>query len=187
MSYTDLTYKFKKIGKNVEIGRNVYFRYPDEVEIGNDVIIDDFCYFTTSVKLGNNIHIGPGCTVIGGKSSKFIMDNFSGMAAGTRVICSSDDFIKGPFTNPTIPIEYRPYCKVSSVHIKEHAILGTNTVIHAGIIIGEGAATGSFTLVTKDLEPWGVYTGIPSKKIKERPKNYILNETYRYLTEKKDN
>ena len=50
MGYTDVEYKFKKIGKNVQIGKNVYFRYPEEVEIGDNVIIDEFCYFTTKLK-----------------------------------------------------------------------------------------------------------------------------------------
>lgn len=30
MPYTDLEYKFKRIGKNVRIGRNVYFCYSSE-------------------------------------------------------------------------------------------------------------------------------------------------------------
>lgn len=30
--------------------KNVYFRYPEEIEIGDNVIIDEFCYFTTKWK-----------------------------------------------------------------------------------------------------------------------------------------
>ncbi|MHB0896064.1 MAG: acyltransferase, partial [Spirochaetales bacterium] len=82
MPYTDVEWKLKKIGKNVQIAKNVYFRYPEETIIGDNVIIDEFCYFTTSLTIGNNVHIAPMCSVIGGKSSKLIMEDFSGMAAG---------------------------------------------------------------------------------------------------------
>src|ERR1035437_7611191 len=102
MAYTDLNCKFKKIGKNVEIGRNVYFRYPDLIEIGDNVIIDDFCYFTAALQIESFIHIGPHCSIIGGKLGKLIMENFSGLSAGCRIICSSDDYLGSGLTNPTI-------------------------------------------------------------------------------------
>lgn len=180
MSYTDVEYKFKKIGTNVQIGKNVYFRYPDEVEIGNNVIIDEFCFFTTSVKLSDYVHIAPSCTIIGGKKSQFIMASFSAMGAGTRVICASDDFVKGPFGSP-VPIEFRPNCVVSKVELEKHTIIGTNTVIHPGVIIKEGAVTGSLTLVTKSLDPWGVYIGIPAKFVKFRDRDYILESEKKFL------
>lgn len=180
MPYTDVEYKFKKIGKNVQIGRNVYFRYPNEVEIGDNVIIDDFCYFTTAVNLGNFIHISASCSVIGGKNSQFIMKDFSALGAGTRIICASDDFVKGPFGSP-VPIEFRPNCKVSHVIIEKLAIIGTNSVIHPGVTVSEGAVTGSMTLVTKSLEPWGVYIGIPAKYIQSRDKESILKAEYEFL------
>jgi galactoside O-acetyltransferase len=108
MAFTDLKFKFKKIGNNVEIGSNVYFRYPELVEIGDNVIIDEFCYFTTALNIGNYVHIGPHCTSIGGRNSKLIMSDFSGLSAGCRIICGSDDYKNG-LTNPNIPNEFTSY------------------------------------------------------------------------------
>ncbi|MCC2624736.1 MAG: acetyltransferase (isoleucine patch superfamily) [Burkholderiales bacterium] len=181
MAFTDVEYKFKKIGKNVQIGRTVYFRYPEEVEIGDNVIIDEFCYFTTAVKIGNYVHIAPSCSIIGGKESELIMSDYSGLAAGTRVLCGSDDYVNGPFTNPTIPAEFRPNTKKGKVVVAKHAIIGTNVVIHPNVKIGEGAAVGSLSLVTKDLEAWQVYAGIPAKIIKARNKELILDGENRFL------
>lgn len=173
MAFTDVEYKFKKIGKNVQIGKNVYFRYPEAVEIGDNVIIDEFCYFTTSLKIGNYIHIAPSCTVIGGIQSELIMEDYTVIAAGSRVICGSDDYVNGPFTNNTIPAQFRPHAKSSRVIIKKHAAIGTNVVIHPGVTIAEGTAIGSMSLITKDLEPWKVYAGIPAKIVKDRNKESI--------------
>lgn len=174
MSYTDVEYKFKKIGKNVTIGKNVYFRYPEEVELGDDVIIDDFCYFTTALTIGNYVHIGPHCTVIGGRKTRLQMEDFSGLSAACRIVCGSDDYING-LTNPNIPVEFRGATKVGTTYMGRHAVLGTNTVVHPLVHIAEGAATGSLTLVTKDLEPWKIYVGSPAVAKKDRNKNSITN------------
>ena len=107
MSYTDVKYKFKKIGKNVQLGKNIYFRYPEKIEIGDNVIIDDFSYFSTSLVIEDYVHISPFCSVIGGIKSKLVMREFSGLSAGCRIICGSDDYSGIGLTNPTVTKKYR--------------------------------------------------------------------------------
>ena len=187
MSFTDVEYKFKKIGKNVIIGKNVYFRYPESIEIGDNVIIDEFCYFTTALIIEDYVHISPHCTVIGGRGSQLIMREFSGLSAGCRVICGSDDYSGEGLTNPTVPLKYRLKSKSTIVEIKKHAVIGTGSVIHPAITVGEGAATGSITLVTKDLEDWWIYMGIPAKKFKERDRDNILKLERELKNESKNN
>ena len=173
MSYTDVEYKFKKIGKNVQIGKNVYFRYPELIEIGDNVIIDDFCYFTTAVLIGSYVHLGPQCTVIGGKGATFIIDDFAGLSAGCRIVCGSDDYLGDGLTNPTIPADFRASLVISTVRVDKHAVVGTGAVVHAAVHIGEGAAVGSLSLVNKDLAPWTVNVGIPTRVVKARESEII--------------
>jgi galactoside O-acetyltransferase len=182
MGYTDVEYKFKKIGKNVSIGRNVYFRYPELIEIGDNVVIDEFCYFTTKMSIGSFVHIATSCTSIGGKTSEIIMKDFSGLSAGCRLVCGTDDYTNA-LTNPTIPVKYRGEVKTGSIILNKHVILGTNTVVHPNIEINEGAATGSMTLVTKDLDNWSIYTGVPAKFFKKRNKDQILKLEKLFLDE----
>lgn len=174
MAYCDIEYKFKRIGKNVTIGKNVYFRYPEETVIGDNVIIDEFCYFTSALEIEDYVHIGPHCSSIGGRESKLIMRSFSGFSAGVKVICGSNDFLGGGLTNSTIPKEFRPKDKQSIVELKKHAVIGTGVVIHPGLVIGEGAAVGSMMKINTNLEEWSVYAGIPTRKISQRPRDIIL-------------
>lgn len=174
MSFCDVNYRFKKMGVNVFIGQNVYFRYPEEIEIGDNVIIDEFCYFTTSMLIEDFVHIGPFCSVIGGKESKLILHEFSGLSAGCRVICGSDDYLGEGLTNPTVPKKYRIKTKSTVVELNKHSVLGTSCVLHPGITIGEGTTVGSMSLITKNLDPWWVYMGVPAVKYKERKKENIL-------------
>ena len=176
MAYTDLEYKFKKIGKNVEIGRNVYFRYPDEIEIGDNVIIDEFCYFTTRAKIGSFVHIAPHCSIIGGRRSEVILGDFVGLSSGCRIVCSSDSYSGDGMTNPTVPEEFHSPVTYSTVDIGNHALIGTGVVIHPGVTIGEGCAVGSLALINKDLEPWGMYMGIPAKRTRDRERETILRQ-----------
>ena len=174
MAYTDVYYKFKRIGKNVTIGNNVYFRYPEVVEIGDNVIIDDFSYFSTKLIIEDYVHIAPHCSSIGGKDSCLIMREFSGIATGVRVICGSNNFLGEGLTNPTVPAKYRPNDIITTVEIGKHVVVGAGTVINPGVKIGEGTSIGSMTLITKSLDPWGVYFGQPAKFHKPRNKDKVL-------------
>ena len=55
----------KKIGKNVLISRKASIYNPEEILIGNNVRIDDFCILSGKIKLGSNIHISSFCALYG--------------------------------------------------------------------------------------------------------------------------
>ena len=180
MGYTDLEYKFKKIGKNVQIGRNVYFRYPSDVEIGDNVVIDEFCYFTTRVSIGNHCHIAPSCTVIGGREAKFTMEDFCGMAAGVRIVCGSDDYLEG-LTNVTIPAQFHPNTTIGEVVMKRHSIIGTNSVVLPNVVLEDGTAVGAASVVMKSTASWKLYVGNPASPLLPRNRKSIEEGERKFL------
>jgi len=165
---------FRSCGKDVRISDTVFFRYPELVSIGNHVAIDGFVYITTELIIHNYVHIGPHCSIIGGNKSKCVFMDFSGIAAGCRIICGSDDYSGSGLTNPTVPLPYHADLHFSTVVFEKHSLLGTNTVVHPGVILGEGATVGSCSLVTRSLAPWNIYKGIPAKPFRERQRHTIL-------------
>ena len=46
--------------------------------------------------------------------------------------------------------------------------IGNDVSIVEGVTIGDGAAVAAGSVVTKDLEPYGIYGGVPAKKIRSR-------------------
>jgi acetyltransferase-like isoleucine patch superfamily enzyme len=58
---------------------------------------------------------------------------------------------------------------IGEVLIKKGAFIGMNTVIMPGVTIGEGAVVAAGSVVTKDVEPFTIYGGVPAKKIKDYP------------------
>jgi galactoside O-acetyltransferase len=166
---------FRSRGEDVFIAPQSLIKRPELVSIGSHVSIDAFVVITTQAEIGSYVHIAYHCAVIGGAKSKLVMEDHTNLATGTRVICGSDDFT-GTGLIKAVPAVPDEMTKVNSttVTIKRFAAIGTNVVIHPGVTIGEGAVVGSCSLVTQDLEPWGIYTGVPARKTGERKRDAIL-------------
>jgi virginiamycin A acetyltransferase len=65
------------------------------------------------------------------------------------------------------------------VEIGNDVWIGHNTTILSGVKIGNGAILGNGCIVTKDVEPYSIVSGIPARKIKMR----FNEETVKYLQE----
>lgn len=59
--------------------------------------------------------------------------------------------------------------------------IGADARILDGVTIGDGAVIGTGALVTKDIEPYGIYAGVPAKLIRKR----FDDETIKALLELK--
>ena len=155
----------------------------ENIDFGNYVIIDDFVfiYAKKKIKIGNYVHIAVGSSITG--EEEFIMEDFSGLSGGVRIYTSTDDFISNGFGNPTISEAFRNV-KKAPVVIRKFAIIGANSVILPGVEIGEGASVGAGSVVTKSLEPWGIYVG--NRRIGWRDKEKILENYKKFLKTPED-
>jgi acetyltransferase-like isoleucine patch superfamily enzyme len=164
----------KACGEDVFISVRAEIRRPHLVSVGSHVAIDSGVYITTEAEIGDYTHLSPYITAIGGAKSKIIVEDFVTIAAGTRLIAGSDKFLGEGFTSVTVPNQYRDEVEFSTIHIKKFAGIGTNAVIMPGVTIAEGCVIGACCLVTKDTEPWTIYTGIPARAVKKRTKEKML-------------
>jgi galactoside O-acetyltransferase len=172
----------KYIGKNVIIGKTARIRYPELVSIGDNCIIDDFCYISTALDLKSNVHISAGTKMIGGKKTFISLDEFSTTAPNVVLSAGSDDYNDGIAT-PMVPLEYKGSAIIGSIKIGRHCIIGTGSVVLPNINVYDGACAGALSLINRDLEEWTLYAGIPAKKIRLRNKNNILGLERRFLEE----
>jgi acetyltransferase-like isoleucine patch superfamily enzyme len=165
---------FKEIGVEVKIYQPISLIQPENMVLKNHIILSEFSYFASGLGLfiGNYIHISTHCSILGG--GYCIINDFSGICAGSRIITGSEDINGGGITGgPTVPREFRLNFQ-SYVILEKHSFLASNCVVLPGVTIGEGTVVGSNSVVTKDLEPWGIYIGNPAKRVKDRPKEKIL-------------
>ncbi|WP_345987833.1 acyltransferase [Sulfurimonas sp. HSL1-2] len=151
----------------------------ENIDFGKYVIIDDFVliYAKERVRIGNYVHIASFTSVSGG--GELVMEELSAVSSGCRLITGTDDFKEWGFGNSTIANEFRNV-KTGKIHIGKFVVIGGNSVILPGVTIGEGAAVGAGSVVTKDLEPWGIYVG--NNRIGSRDREAVMRHYERFLS-----
>lgn len=150
----------------------------EHIEFGEHIIIDDFVliYATKKIKIGNYVHIAAYTSIAGGE--QLILEDFSTISHGCRILTGTDDFKDWGFGNSTVDETFRNV-KRAPIHIQRFAIVGANSVVLPGVTIGEGTSVGACSVVTRDLEPWGIYIG--NTRIGERNREGILENFEHFL------
>lgn len=171
----------KKYGKNVLISRKASIYRAETVEIGDSVRIDDFVIISGNVKIGNYVHIAAYSAIYAGKY-QIVLKDFVTISSRNVIYAESDDYSGVSLSNPLIKGRYRTTYG-HDVVFEKHVLLGTNCTVLPGVNLGEGVSVGAMSLVKEDLKAWGVYVGIPAKRIKDRSKE-ILKLEQEFLEEK---
>lgn len=168
----------KSYGKDVHLSRKVSLYGVGNISIGNHVRIDDFCILSGNISIGNYVHVNPYTGIYAGKAG-VTLDDFANLASRITIYAISDDYSGEYMTSPLLPEEVTSI-KQAPVHVCKHVIVGTGSAILPGVTIGEGCAVGAMSLVKKSCEPWGIYAGIPCKRIKERSKDLLQFDKSEY-------
>lgn len=152
----------------------------NEVEIHATAVVDAGCQIGAGTRIWHFSHIMSGCTI--GKECNIgqnvvvspgvclgdrvkIQNNVS---VYTGVVCEDDVFL-GPscvFTNVTNPRSF-----ISRKHefkqtlVKRGATIGANATVVCGHTIGEFALIGAGAVVTKDVLPYALVVGNPSRQV----------------------
>jgi acetyltransferase-like isoleucine patch superfamily enzyme len=161
-------------GLDVVVSEHVDIRRPELLVLGNHVAIDSFFVCTTQLVVKDYVHLGPFISIIGGKDAYCEIGNFSGMAAGCRIVCASDEYQGEGIVNPFIPAQYRDNVICEQVVLEDFVTLGTNVIVLPGVRIAQGTVVSAGSIVTKNTQPWCVYAGTPARPIKERSKEKML-------------
>nr|WP_321353570.1 DapH/DapD/GlmU-related protein [uncultured Draconibacterium sp.] len=117
--------------------------------IGTSCILGQNVFVGNNVILGNNVKVQNNVSVYEG------------------VICEDDVFL-GPsmvFTNvvnPRSSVERKDEFKTTLV--KKGATIGANVTIVCGVTLGEYCMIGAGAVVTKDILPFALVTGVPAKQ-----------------------
>ncbi len=165
---------FKSIGENVSLSKNASFYGTENISLGNNVRVDDFCIISGYVTIGDFVHISAYTGMFGGEKG-IIVGDYVAVSSRNVIYAISDDYSGEYMTNPTIPNVYRNV-EQRQVVIKKHVIIGSGCTILPGVHIGEGAAVGAMSLVNRDLEAWTINKGIPCREYRKRSKRLLILE-----------
>jgi maltose O-acetyltransferase len=117
---------FKSFGKNIQIKDGVTFKYPSEIELGDNTVVGENCYFVgkKGLKLGSYVLIG----------------------AGSKIITSTHNY-----KDLVVPIVQQGL-SFSSVEIGSNVWLGFDVKILAGSKIPEGSIVATNSVVNCRFE-----------------------------------
>lgn len=142
-------YAGNKIGNNFQTGNKANVR--EFNEIGDNVSIGTLSVVEHHVKIGNGVRI----------HTQVFVPEFTTLEdecwIGPNVVITNAKYPKSPSAKQ----------ELKGAHIKKFAIIGANSTLLPGIIIGEHAIVGAGSVVTKDVPPHTVVVGNPGKVIKQ--------------------
>jgi acetyltransferase-like isoleucine patch superfamily enzyme len=163
------------------VSANIRVRVPEHLIIGQDSIIDDFCYISTRLTVGRGTHIASGCSIAGGSKFHCRIGDFCSLSSGVKVWCASNDFVNDLIA--IVPEDLDTQAEEGDVEIGNYSGVGANSVILPNNRLPEGTAIGALSLVPAGFtfEPWTVYAGIPIRAIRPRNRQRVM-EQVRHLT-----
>ncbi len=131
----------EKCGKNVNIERGAVFS--SHISIGDNSGIGINASLTGSVVIGNNVMMGPNCTMYSRNHA---------------------------FERLDIPMCKQGYKPEKTIVIGDDVWIGGHVIILPGVHIGSGAIVGAGAVVTKDVPKYAIVGGNPARVIKNRGK-----------------
>jgi acetyltransferase-like isoleucine patch superfamily enzyme len=114
---------------------------------------------SSDIKAGAYAYIGPNCIIY----PKVTIGEYSMLANNVSVI--GGDHL---YNKPGTPIIFSGRAILKETLIGKDVWVGAHSKILTGVTIGNGAIIAMGSVVTKDVEPFTIYGGIPAKKIKNR-------------------
>lgn len=161
----------KSFGENVLISRDAKLFSCENISLGNNVRIDAFCILSGKITIGNYVHIAAGTYLYAGDAG-IEMKDYSCLSSRCAAYAITDDYSGNYMTNSTVDDKYKNIIK-GKLTIGKHSVIGTGSTILPGVQIGEGCSFGAMSLINKSTDAWGIYVGIPCKRIKERSKKLL--------------
>lgn len=162
---------FKSVGENVKISKKASIYKPELMSIGNNVRIEDNCVLNGNITIGNNVFLAVFCLLDG--HSGITLEEDVSFAAKVSVHSGTDDYSGASLVGAYVPVSLRKKHVSAPVYIEKHCIVGDSSVIMPGVKLAEGTAVGALSFVKESTQPYGIYAGVPAKRLKDRKKDLV--------------
>ncbi|WP_205512160.1 acyltransferase [Longitalea arenae] len=161
-------YRRYSIAEGFHAGLRVRIWGRDKVVIGRNFYIGRDSFIEADVVIGDNVMFGNRVAIVGRYDHHYQL--------------------------PGVPIRLAPQVRDPKYNwkgiglvttIEDDVWIGYGSTVMGGVTIGEGSIIGAGSLVTKDVEPYSIYAGVPAKKIRGRFDNAVDLQTHLKLVKSK--
>lgn len=167
---------FRSLGLNVVVWDRAQILYPEEICLGDRVMIDDFAFLNGKggIIVGSYVHIVSFASITGGGGCQ--IEDFTSISGGARIFSGTEN-LDGCLFGPGVPPEFR--CAIRRpVFIGSHVLVGANAVVLPGARIHTGAVIGAGSVVLQDQVccAWTIYAGKPARMVRKRAGREVLRK-----------
>jgi acetyltransferase-like isoleucine patch superfamily enzyme len=157
--------RFARVGREVRVFYWALILKPEAIELGDYVRIDDYARVEggEGLRIGRYVHICSFASIYGGGEAQ--LGDYCGITQGARLITGTEQL--DAVMSAAAPEELRNPHR-GRIILERHCFIGANAVVMPDITVGEGAVVGAGAVVTKDVLPWTVVTGVPARPVGRR-------------------
>lgn len=175
-----------KVNFNCFIGKNVRFNIPQNIFLGDRVIIEENSYLDVQsieghIWIKGNVKVSQYCILCAGPGNLcidegvyigpfgYIIGN-GGLEIGKNTLIAKNSTIMTEshiYKDSSVPIKFQGH-ELGKVQIGEDVWIGANVVILRGVAIGDGSVVSAGAVVTKDIPSYSIAAGVPAKVIRKR-------------------
>lgn len=147
----------RKMGRTVKA-----FYYRHKYHLGNvhkTVYFGGASTISSDVKADKYVYFGPKCNI------------YPNVSIGAYTMLANNVTILGGdhnYKKVGKPIIFSGRGVVKNTQIGTDCWIGAHSIIMCGVIIGDGSIIAAGSVVTKNVESYSVYGGVPARKIKKR-------------------
>ena len=160
----------KSYGRKVLISRKCSIYGANNISIGDNVRIDDFCILSGFITLGSHIHISAYVALYGANGIEF--EDYTGISPRSTIFSAIDDF-SGNYLIGPIHSSDKTHVTGGKVIVQKHSQIGANCIVFPNLTISEGSVIGAMSLVKRSTNPWTINTGIPINNTRPRIKELL--------------
>ncbi len=174
-----------RVGDRVRLGRGFYSQGSTRVTIGPDSSFFPGCFLQGSgrlelaaevdvypggylsvggenglISVGRKSHFAAGCAIYGGGGVR--LGAYCNIAAHVVITSVQHDPRRHDRPMALAPATSAP------ITLADDVWLGANSTVVQGVTIAEGCILGANGVLTRDTEPFGIYAGVPARRISDR-------------------
>jgi acetyltransferase-like isoleucine patch superfamily enzyme len=172
---------FRKVGRNLIIGRDVTIRHADKITLGDDVVLDDRCVLDGrgsgsegvtigkntmighstiiqskigAIRIGSNVNIGSNTAITA--QGGIVIDDWVQIAGGCKI--SGGRYKLDPEMTSGGPLVRQT---TGPIVIGQGSFLGPGVIVNDAANIGKFSTVGPGAIVMTDIPEYGVYMARP--------------------------
>ena len=164
------------VGVDVRVHSTCLLVGLENLSFGSHIRVDAFASLIAGdghIRVGDHNHIAAYAFLSGAEGID--LGDFVGISAGARLYTRNDDYGGTALTGPTIPEEFLKIAK-GRVTMGRHVVVGAGSIVLPGCAIAEGTTVGALSLVKSSLPEWGIYAGVPVRRLRDRSRDLLALE-----------